>query len=171
MWLAPLAFNARPDALCLPPGRCVHELPRLQRWRGGRRCMHGQPRQCSAAADASANASSGNSEKEQMGAGTNGDSGRGSAGGSASLRSQEWARLILMLPLELSAIGAKTEAHWLQRRNKSSWWRSNQFPRARARDPPPLLSPPLQWPHSTLAVLGAEQARAWCPWLSALHAG
>ncbi|KAK9832801.1 hypothetical protein WJX81_002274 [Elliptochloris bilobata] len=51
----------------------------------------------------------------------------GCGGGGTS--AGEWARLLLTLPLELSAIGAKTEAHWLQRRNRSSWWRSNRFPK------------------------------------------
>jgi len=54
-----------------------------------------------------------------------GGAGRGGA-------SSEWARLLLTLPLELSAIGAKTEAHWLQRRNRSRWWRGNSKLRVRA---------------------------------------
>ena len=107
----------------LAAGGCWHDAARLRRRREERRYARTQQRQCCAAAGAGSGAGAEEPPRAQQ---------HGSARDSAWQRSQEWARLLLTLPLELSAIGAKTEAHWLRRRNRSSWWRSNaRFPKAR----------------------------------------
>ena len=123
-WQLP-RVRSRPSrsAAALVAGGCWHDAARLRRRRDERRCTRTQQRQCRAAAGAGSGARAEEPPRPPQ---------HGSAGNSAWQRSQEWARLLLTLPLELSAIGAKTEAHWLRRRNRSSWWRSNaRFPKAR----------------------------------------
>ena len=125
VWLAvaACAFSTKTSYTASIAGGCWHDAVRLRRRREERRCARTQQRQCCAAAGAGSGASAEEPPRAQQ---------HGSAGDSAWQRSQEWARLLLTLPLELSAIGAKTEAHWLRRRNRSSWWRSNaRFPKAR----------------------------------------
>ena len=161
VWLAvaACAFSTKTSITASIAGGCWHDAVRLRRRREERRCARTQQRQCCAAAGAGSGASAEEPPRAQQ---------HGSAGDSAWQRSQEWwARLLLTLPLELSAIGAKTEAHWLRRRNRSSWWRSNaRFPKARRLCHVQALGSPLP-----RVEPGAGTAGGHMPFLSLLVKG
>ncbi|KAK9820325.1 hypothetical protein WJX72_008977 [[Myrmecia] bisecta] len=43
--------------------------------------------------------------------------------------SSSWVNLMLTLPLELAATAARTDQHWLQKRNRKRWWSKEHFPK------------------------------------------
>ena len=48
----------------------------------------------------------------------------------APVHSSTWASMLLELPLELAAIGSKTNPYWLRKRKRSHWWSRQTFPKA-----------------------------------------
>ena len=43
-----------------------------------------------------------------------------------------WGRRVLQLPLQAAAILSKEDAHYLQKRGRSRWWKRSEFPRVPA---------------------------------------
>ena len=48
----------------------------------------------------------------------------------ARVHSTTWASMLLELPLELAALGSKTNPYWLRKRKRSHWWSRGEFPKA-----------------------------------------
>ena len=66
----------------------------------------------------------------QMRAGSSGEASTSrDASTQARVTSQSWANLLLELPLELAAVGGRTNERWLRKRKRSRWW-SRKFPKA-----------------------------------------
>ena len=47
----------------------------------------------------------------------------------ARVQNSDWAHLLLELPLELAAVGARTNERWLRKRKRSHWWSKGPFPK------------------------------------------
>ena len=45
------------------------------------------------------------------------------------MQNSSWAHLLLELPLELAAVGARTNERWLRKRKRSHWWSKGPFPK------------------------------------------
>ena len=93
---------------------------------GRERCNH-YSCQCSAASSSKSDEQfpSSNADRKQ----SQGNEESLSPGSQRSDHNASWAHLLLNLPLEVAAAGARTNALWLKKRKRSHWWSRQEFPR------------------------------------------
>ena len=99
------------------------------------------------------------SELEEFPAGTSGEGGQQQQQGDAP----GWGKRVLQLPLQAAAILSKEDAHYLQKRGRSRWWKRSEFPRVPADSLQDVAkSPPQLEVGAAAAVAGCALSASSC---------